>query len=287
VQSYPLTAAPPAPLPPQLLVEQYFSSRIQLNSYWVGIKRAASTEPYLLADFGTVEQLASESPYGHWSQQHMAALVKNSTAAGSCVAALSNATYDRYTGDATAAQQTSAAFYQTNGTLFPDRKYGWMGLPCESTALAFICQIAAPLFPCLPPPSTNPPPPQPPSPPSPPLPPTCAPVNSSYVLCDSMLEKCFAYNITKLSNFADAAANCQLRGGDLVQYTSHEKQLKVRGGAARSAAADCILHAAAGSRRELRRCRWRPTLWAPRRSCSTQVATGTASPRTQLPGSWR
>jgi hypothetical protein len=208
-------------------VEQYFSSQILLNSYWQGISRTTSAEPYQFTDFGSVEQLASESPYAHWSQQHMVGLFKNSTAVGSCVAALSTDAYDRYTGGAGAAQQTSAAFYQANSTLYTERKFGWAGRPCDSTSLSYICQIPAPLFPCHPPPASSPPPPQPPSPPSPPLPPTCAPVNSSYILCDSFLETCFAYSITELSSFSDARANCQLRRGSLVQYSSLEKQLKV------------------------------------------------------------
>jgi hypothetical protein len=219
----------PSALPPQLLVERYFSSQLLLRSYWLGIFRPDPLAAFAYVDGSEVPALPNEDPYGHWAVQHMAAFTKNSSAVGDCAVANASAAYDRFAGDSTnSSHWLLPAHYQTNGSLTGDRKYGWAAQPCSST-FAYICQTPASAFPCYPPPTPPPPPPLPPSPPSPPLPPTCAPVASRHIFCDSAVPTCYAYNRTMLLTFSQATRSCEARGGKLLSFPgpSLDKQLKV------------------------------------------------------------
>jgi hypothetical protein len=81
----------------------------------------------------------------------------------------------RYLGGPGAADQRNRSLYEASGSLYADRKYGWLPELCD-LSLAAVCEAPLLDMPCMPPPAESPPPPSPPPPPVPPGGPTCEPM---------------------------------------------------------------------------------------------------------------
>jgi hypothetical protein len=208
----------------QFIVEQYFTRQKALPAYyWMGISRQDAGRPFTYNDNTPVQQLASKNPYAHWTW-FTHSYSQNPTY--SCALVWSDLSYDDYFG--TPGDQDQAGSSTNFNTASGSRlKYGWTPYPCSSQ-YAYICQMPAAGFACNPPPSPPLPPPRPPSPPAPPAPPTCAPPASNNFFCDGASGMCYQYNAASVTQPVARAA-CVRLGGDLVKYTTGEKQGTVEG----------------------------------------------------------
>ncbi len=147
------------------LSQNYFDTGLTDYYYWIGVKRAAATEPFqFAADPPELPQHPSSTPYAHWSWYHQ---IANRTANYDCVIAQAAFKYEQFVGSGPS-QQADPRYYNTD----PANKqlaYGWNAYPCAAR-LHFVCEAPASAFPCFPPPRPPRAPGAPPPPPSPPRP---------------------------------------------------------------------------------------------------------------------
>jgi hypothetical protein len=103
---------------------QYFnySGALTPYYYWIGVHRPFSSQPFVYtADNSSLPQLASNSPYAHWSWVNYIAARQSLF---DCVIAQGNYAYDLYLGDGSAKAQATAAYYAANDPVFVSKKYG-------------------------------------------------------------------------------------------------------------------------------------------------------------------
>jgi hypothetical protein len=155
----------------QLDVESYLNASSALTPYyyWIGIRRAGINDSYVYVQDGSaLPQVASNSPYAHWSWRQGLSAVQRGF---DCVIAQGQFAYDIYLGDETPKRQADIEYYTTNDPIYVSRKHGWNAQACNAS-YPYVCQVPGANFPCYPPPSPTPPPPTPPPPPMPPTPPS-------------------------------------------------------------------------------------------------------------------
>ncbi len=96
-------------------MESYFSKSAALaagSAYWIGMQSPFNGQPFNFLDSSAAPQLASNSPYAHWSSQ----FAGRAGLGMGCVAAKGALAYDFYLGGPAAAEQAQPQFYQTAGT---------------------------------------------------------------------------------------------------------------------------------------------------------------------------
>jgi hypothetical protein len=213
----------------------------------------ASDREMLPAGDSVTQVVSNVDDYAHWSWMHPGNSSANST--NSCVYASNQYQYDFFNGDNQNVSQTNtSSFFQT---ISADLKNGWTATAC-SAQYTYVCMMPSSVFPCGPPPSPPPPPPSPPVPPSPPLPASCgqpteagaltlpplavpggllhqqlaavraagAPLANRTYFCDPGDNNCYSLVSTKLP-YVNASNFCEGMSGQLVAYSSREKQLLV------------------------------------------------------------
>ena len=113
------TAPSPRPSP-----TQYFNASGALTPYyyWIGVQRASNASDYLYTfDNSSLPQLASDSPYAHWSWVQQVAAKQSGF---DCVIAQGSYAYDVYQGNSGLKALANPALYTTNDPMFTSKKYG-------------------------------------------------------------------------------------------------------------------------------------------------------------------
>ncbi len=269
---------------------QYFKSKSTLPStgYWHGVVANTSDASggFMLADNSSVPQNYSVTPYAHWAWNYN---TKRSAGGYSCVVARGSQAYDYFIGESS--QLGLKAYYsstsdnkfgwdlevrgpvQPPSTCKQDCPDGWLAkqaalesplqhrarppvppVPqvCDGAVYAYICEVPASWYPCMPPPSPSPPPPSPPDAPAPPAPPGCRecccwsaqqpqchrgaflygwpgqqfdasvpapaepPSNKTFV-CDPYNKYCYSWQPSP-ATFRAAASSCSSKGGVLARW---------------------------------------------------------------------
>ncbi len=119
---------------------------LNTTSYWLGISRTNSTNPFRHVSGRQPPVTPSRFPYAHWGWYQP---VATNSSYHDCVLAYSRYAYADYMSDAGTQALQNPANYQT-GEQFIQQPYGWAAYLCNGHAFDYICEYPAAAFPCQP-----------------------------------------------------------------------------------------------------------------------------------------